>query len=714
MSQIILLKKICKYLEYTKSDLLSGLTDPLDIINLENHYNELTKDLNNGVCCGLAILHAAMDEIGKLSWWESLLVQITNWDERRETLEKELVLPQSSHPEKLSSLVERALNYVNFHQVTEFSQKYHGVFDQSSLLDPTTGFFELLDERDYKNIKTLTIQQREDALGHFQYQELMNIFNEKQMSDHFIFISNSNHRVRVFLKNKKWCIYDANNNHCDVTTLILSFNDKSELIKTIQSQLGPYLRIEIATCDKDKKLPQLQCIENLEADVIARLFEKESFFILARYKPEFLFFVLEKMATLPDGLKLVADTLSNTNEDGWTGLQVVAQYSPASFDRVLDIALRLSDGVKFITETLSLHSNKGWTGFQAVAAKAPTSLNRILDIASGVPDGCKLIAETLAHRSNNGWTGLQTITYFAPASLDKSLDMALEAPNGATFIASALAESDHDGWTGIQFLAQCAPTSLDRILDMVLRVPELSKLIAKALSQRNDEDGLNGLETIAQYNPASLDKALDIVSKATFDPEYICKILQEKDENGMSPLMYLLTNLPEKGLSILLKYAPSLLDKKLIQELLFSESQHTKTIKQLACELTLNHDIKLPKHTWYNFLLLAISKEKPWCPRKYHNQIYIEQLKLETWVDAIKQCKMHTPRKDITFFAKEDTLDNTTIGMMLAMTRTRNNHKRYLLAKLYILENREAPLAKILSRILSRSDQNSAPSIGFN
>lgn len=714
MSQIILLKKIFKYLEYTKSDLLSGLTDPQDIINLESYYKELTKDLNDGVCCGLAVLHAAMDAIQKLSWWESLLVQITNWDERRETLEKELVLPQSSHPEKLSLLIERVLNYVHFHQVTEFSQKYHGVFDQSSLLDPTTGFFELLDERDSKNIKTLTIQHRADAIGQFQYQELMNIFNEKKLSDHFIFISNWNHRVRAFFQNKKWCIYDANNSHCDVTSLIVSFTNKSEFIKAIQSHLGPHLRIEIATCDKDKTLPQLQCIENLKADAIARLFEKESFFILARYKPQFLFFVLKKMATLPDGQKLVAETLCNTNKEGWTGLQVVAQYSPDSFDKVLDIALRLPDGVKLITETLSLHANNGWTGFQAVAAKAPTSLNRILDIASGAPDGCKLIAATLAHRSDNGWSGFQTIAYCAPASLDKSLDVTLETPNGAAFIASSLAESDYNGWTGIQFIAQCAPKTLDKIFDMVLKMPELSKLIAKALSQRNDEDGLIGLETIAQCNPTSLDKALDIVSKATFDHEYICKILQERDQNGMCPLMYLLINVPEKGLSILLKYAPSLLDKKSIQEMLFSKSQHSKTMKQLAWELTLNHDIKLPKNTWYNILLISVSKHKQCFPRKHQNKSSIEQLKLEAWIDAIKQCKMHTPRKDITFFTKEDTLDSTTMGMMLAMTRTRNNHERYLLAKLYILEHREAPLAKILSSILSRSDRNSAPSMGFN
>src|SRR3990167_2777983 len=128
--QVILIEKLIDYIEIDR-----------------NRYNSLPlsekekSELKEGLCHGFAIVYSYMLATNRehYHWWKELLNTIINWDSKEESLQQKIRLLSSSQPEEssLDTLLQRAVNYVLFHQVPMFIHP-----NQFELLTPNFGLFD--------------------------------------------------------------------------------------------------------------------------------------------------------------------------------------------------------------------------------------------------------------------------------------------------------------------------------------------------------------------------------------------------------------------------------------------------------------------------------------------------------------------------------------------------------------------------------------------
>src|SRR5579862_7989638 len=135
MSQSIVLDKLILYLQYSSTAYTRALRKKRSaaksaekkemFTKLMNdhrqHILQLQKALKGGHCYGFAICHGAMDAEGKLDWWEDVLNALANWDKKKESLQKQVLLPSANKKAQnytLQQLFDRVLNYVVYNQGT--------------------------------------------------------------------------------------------------------------------------------------------------------------------------------------------------------------------------------------------------------------------------------------------------------------------------------------------------------------------------------------------------------------------------------------------------------------------------------------------------------------------------------------------------------------------------------------------------------------------
>lgn len=190
---------------------------------------------SHGFCFGFSLCDAAMEQAGKLAWWESALKKIADWDGSEEQLKNTFKLDGAEKSESLNSIINRVLNYIVYHYVA--STQEGGIeiknLSQPTLLDPDKNFFELQvkTESGWKSKKVI---DRNCAAGNFSDEQLANLFNPEWISGNMCFLHSPNHLIRINYDSskKQWLVYDPN---YGVNNMHHVFNNVQDVIKEVKS-----------------------------------------------------------------------------------------------------------------------------------------------------------------------------------------------------------------------------------------------------------------------------------------------------------------------------------------------------------------------------------------------------------------------------------------------------------------------------------------------
>ena len=182
-------------------------------LNLKNPdgtaYSE--HDLGAGLCFGLAICESAMAVTGKLDWWHALKKLICEWDGTPEKLSETYQITDSSKPETLEKLLERAINYTFMGQASKRTLGSTTTL-YASQLDPNSyaKSFEILSQDRVKSVQSHSnfriSEPQKDSVASFLDA------NKKHFEKNICVVSSSNHTVSVrYVSNEdKWYYDDPN------------------------------------------------------------------------------------------------------------------------------------------------------------------------------------------------------------------------------------------------------------------------------------------------------------------------------------------------------------------------------------------------------------------------------------------------------------------------------------------------------------------------
>ena len=187
------------------------------------YIRKLNKAILDGHCHGFAICHAAMRSIGKLEWWENVLVELANWDGTEQALQQRLNLPDATKMETLDSLFNRALNYIVYHQVSSTAPENDFELDDAE----QTNILERADKNNEKkrfllingNQPALFIKNSITAAGYFTINDFMVLLDENLVMGNMCLISSGIHTIRFGYDGRAWMVYDPNYDHHHLDTI---------------------------------------------------------------------------------------------------------------------------------------------------------------------------------------------------------------------------------------------------------------------------------------------------------------------------------------------------------------------------------------------------------------------------------------------------------------------------------------------------------------
>ena len=587
MSQDHILNKFIKFLENEEKEYLLELDEqfrlfPNQTVRIYKQRNEflernkkLKENFTKGYCFGFSLTHAAMDYVGKLDWWEEVLIHIEDWDERPGSLNAEVTLPntavtKNNRKPRLKEIITRALNYIVTSQSTETDYFFPDI-NQLNILKPegyeaikpaskTTAqpeskikrsFFEILDEEEKHDSKIKTIMSRQVMAGNLTKSQLMKDLADDLPEKAVVLVHNEKHTIRIARKGTNWMIYDPNYLHKRAT--IHKMEGKSNCIDEIFKILTSSISIEVASFDDENTSIHFSEYVNrlkiLDASLLAGL----GFHQMTRYSPEALLALVKRVDDSSEGKALllaITQALTEKNSDGWTGLQMMAHYSP---DALLALVKRVDDSSEgkalllAITQALTEKNSDGWTGLQMMARFSPEALLALVKRVDDSSEGKALllaITQALTEKNSQGWTGLQVMARFSPEALLALVKRVGDSSEGKALllaITQALTEKKSDGWTGLQMMEHFSPEAL---LALVKRADDSSEgkalllAITLALTEKNS-DGWTGLQMMAHYSPdalLALVKRVDDSSEGKALLLAITQALTEKNSDGWTGL----------------------------------------------------------------------------------------------------------------------------------------------------------------------------------
>lgn len=377
MTQVVILEKLVRFLH---------LTNPTNPISIELQ-NKLCA---NGHCYGFALCYALMKQQNKLEWWEALLNTIAAWDEKADSLDKVISLPQAIRPSPiimntdkngiikikvnprneltLRSHMERALNYLFFHQAysTEDTTELHEFFElkgvwQLKINEPVR---VIKDEKESsKNYtlpsylemtsedKKITHTKDKKYVGRYMSDEYLSDFlikNKKPIQNSICLIKSINHTTTLFFDGKKWHYYDPNYDHTSPTEIHKEYEqDKvADLVKEIKEVVGNTFVFEFVSMDEAIKLDIPKEKSPNEA------LKEFGLTIIAWHTPEVLPCVLEQAEKTAEGQMLVAEGLLNSTRRGHSGLDFILDYAPACLEKVIDIVFKKPEAIVLFIDAL--------------------------------------------------------------------------------------------------------------------------------------------------------------------------------------------------------------------------------------------------------------------------------------------------------------------------------------------------------------------------
>ena len=405
----------------------------------------LKKRLLSGHCFGFSVCYGAMQAMGKLDWWENVLITLSQWDDEESSLDKEFDLQfidsdktPVSQSTTLRKLFERAVNYVVFNQAGHINDFTSPDIDQATILtvppdDLSTvqklNYFEITDQGGFvQNIK-----QYANASGYLSEKDITELLSKAVKSGVICTVQNHNHAISISMDtDNQLMIYDPNYLYTKET--IKKNLDMPALVQEIIKILGPHngLCIEVATFkQEDKKLfNEFNIYMNeLVTNKAREILEYNGLNILARHNTKLMLKLLERAARPGGGpiITNIAAALAITNY-GRTAFSFLTQRCPESIPTLLKLAAEPGGWpiLMGISKALTMQTNEGWTGFHLLIHYSPESIPKLLDLDAIL--GGKLvltnIANALTMQTDDGWSGFRILIHYSPELIQKLLERA--------------------------------------------------------------------------------------------------------------------------------------------------------------------------------------------------------------------------------------------------------------------------------------------------
>lgn len=311
----LLKRKMSEYLQIKTKHYIKELQESKasedKVAELKAYHQDLLKYLDDhGICFGMALCSAGMDQVKKMDWWHQGLVNIANWDGTEEKLTAELDV-----------FLNTALNYIIPSHATKTFSPLKGV-TQKNILSPDAHLLEksgtrqsyleisIPDDKGKHEIKT--IQQRLVIGGKFNELQLNRLLDEKALAGNMCLIHSDTHALHLKYDHVEnvWVIYHSNYKHSKLEEIRKKFSTKAEAAREVLSILHrKNLIIEVASFTNTPiHFPQYEQLLKESADKIA-----EDLDFCVEKRPQ-VYTNLIRIAAEPEQTKLRSVIISHLNK----------------------------------------------------------------------------------------------------------------------------------------------------------------------------------------------------------------------------------------------------------------------------------------------------------------------------------------------------------------------------------------------------------------
>lgn len=553
MTQKIILDKFIRYLDITSSQDIAQLKEQkLDHVDQyireqEDFIQKFKVKLEAGHCFGLSVCHGAMDHIGKLNWWEHVLVELNNWNELNDSLDTEIIIPDSTDnkPTTRRKLFELAIDYIVSSQaerdaIEEFIPEST---DQESILKPDSRitdlykdqdeqkqlYFEIIDDND--EIKT--IKKHKVIAGYFTVENLESILSEENFKDTICLINSGDHSIRLkYAGDNQWVLYDPNYSHQSVKSMHFKGNKHNVLNEAFRRLKTHSISIEFATFNPEANL-DFPAYDEIIQNSPENLLRKEGLHFLAESKPELLPKLFQLANDDKKGLKVRAEIFKSLTEYDAksTGLHFIIHNSPKSLPALFKLADDSEQGLKLrsaIAKGLTGKLSKNRTGLQIMAITAPAHFPLLFNLIDKTTEGLEIrnaIVKALTEKSKEGDSGMNYLARFAPHSLIFILfKMAIELSKKEEILTAFTKEisekntNKEHGWMEMIIKDGLLP----RLLQLADNNTEARLALAEMLIEK-PKYHTNGLHAIALHSQGDFQKMLGFAEQY---PEMMSAIIK--------------------------------------------------------------------------------------------------------------------------------------------------------------------------------------------
>lgn len=459
---------------------------------IAHYYQSIEQNLQSGKCFGYSLVHAAMDCIGKIRWWENVLVELNNWDGTEKSLTDMVLIPGASKYTTRRLLFERVLNYIIPTQANAFNAEmenflldkmsYRNMLDPNAHISPRfkdnsqqhKSFFEILDE----NNNILTIQQNSKVSGNFSKDQLRSLLSNERLKDNICIIYSIEHAIRVGFKDNQWILYDANYQHSDPTKIHKSGTQDQiidEIFKQLQTQA---ITLDFASFNKNKLFEFSDYEQFIEKNAMS-LLQNGGIGIIATNTPEILPKILQNI-----------------------------DYSTLPIEQQSFLAHELLYDIPYLNELIPT--------FHLFAQSSPNSLTEIFKLASKYNPNIKqrndiiaALSTSLTKTSSEQYTGLHFIAQYAPDSLDKLFELAVDSPTILHAITQALTTPNKRQITPLSLMASSSNNrTLIKLFKLAQKSTALQEAIFNSIPIKDSLDNVSAFDFILKANDYEIHKSL--------------------------------------------------------------------------------------------------------------------------------------------------------------------------------------------------------------
>lgn len=517
MSQKIILGKFVAYLEIACAENIAelnaqkqALTDPQAIDAFNQFISEQEKFIQDykagfkaGHCFGFSVSHGAMDYIGKLNWWEHALTELNNWNGLIDSLDEEIIIPDSTDnkPTTRRKLFDLALSFIVHIQavprdgvaVQEFLLNK---INQSDIFQSFSSHLEVIDN----NNEVQTIKSSEKISGYFTEENLKSVMMEENFNNAMCIIGSSEHAMRLkYMGDNQWMLYDPNYSHETIKSMHL-IGDKDVVVNAIFRRLKTHaIGMTFASFDYEKKF-DLSAYNNIMKNSPESLLMKQGLQRLIEYKPvnsiqlfqmayngnkkieKVIINSLAEHDVESRGFHYIANKFSiflstlfkwaDKNESLQLAIAKGLVAKPLNKSSVLMDAIIINEFFKKLLQRAESKKDleiisvieKIVVERPDVAIHSSNNFHTLLELAEKYASIRSAIAKSFSIELTGKYTW---VSYMVGSnSLSKLLDLADDTDQGLALrsaIADILLQKSQDGRTGMDVIANAEPSSLLRI-----------------------------------------------------------------------------------------------------------------------------------------------------------------------------------------------------------------------------------------------------------